>query len=274
MRIDILITGQFPANATSKQLSECLYRMHHHFYDHPKYDVTFRYHTWDRSSMKTLLDSSIYLLKDAADNVVYTPMPKAYNPYKSIPRFVDTPAWSEQLKKHEKVMRGIDESPQPGHITRALQQVSTCELIKTIDTPPDLYIRLRWDGMLSYAINFDKYIEATYKNKVVTGFLIDHAPEDRHWDTRKKLETGVYHIEESKSTNPKWHQRVFDGMIMFEPRLFNTSVVDHWWKTESLLAAEWGWWQILCYANDNIDHVNINGGLGIMRHMEGNRHVR
>jgi hypothetical protein len=274
MKIDVLVTGQFPSNGNWRHLSDALYRISHHFGSSTKHDVITRYHTWNRASMRQILVPTNDVLSHAKQYTIYSEMPHTYNPYKPVPKFVDTPGWDIQLKKHAGKNTNIEKWPQPGHVTRALQQVSTCKLIKSIpeSRKPDLFIRIRWDVLLSYNFDFEEYIQKAYNEDIVVGFHTRHDGGTDWSVTRKTMETGDYKIEEAVDSNPEWHQKIYDSVIMFKPESINTNIVDHWFNTKMLLPAEWGWWQCLCYSTKR-PHMNIDGVAAVIRHMEGEAHV-
>ena len=166
--------------------------------------------------------------------------------------------------------------------------MSTKELIESIpeNEIPDLYIRVRWDVLVSYNFNFISIINKAFYNDLVVGFSIRphymigggrHLPADdpkrRWWSfhnaTRYMLETGTISIEEADDQDTHY-KMIADSMIMFRPKRFDTAIVDHWFKNKFLLPAEWGWWQTLCYTNSvPKKHMNVNGGVTFWRHAEG-----
>jgi len=111
-----------------------------------------------------------------------------------------------------------------------------------------------------------------FDKNCVVGFQLNSSTWRYWWKTRERFERRDWWEEDQSDDNIYWNQRVFDHMIFFKPEWFNTSVVKHWWNKESLLAAEWGWWQTLCYAKSLEKHINVNGVVPIVRHLEGYAH--
>lgn len=272
MRIDVLVTGQYPPAGRWRMLADNLYRIEKIF-DNGKHDVRIRYHSWDKDQMREKLVPENPYTAHAKNDIVWSPQPKAYNPYRLNSKFIDAPEWKDQVKRHGKIPdRGTPETPS-GHITRSLQQMSTCKLIETIDDPPDLYIRIRWDAVLDHTFDYEKYIQRAHREDRVIGFQLNCDTWKKWWETRERFETHDWWEEKKETTNPLWYQRVMDHMIFFKPHRFNPEIVNHWWETKKLCAAEWGWWQILCYLTNDHTHDNINGIVPSVRHIEGQHHT-
>lgn len=269
MRIDVLVTGQFPVNIPWQKMIDVLYRVEKIFLNMPDHDVKIRYHTWNKLEMLSKFVPQSQMMIRARDQVLLTQEPEVYNPYREQKKFIDTPRWTEQVKKHGgPYVEGRKSN------YRALQIMSTLDLINSIKEPPDLYIRTRWDSLIDYTFDFEKYIQMAAQGTVV-GFQLNCNPEDPWWTIRERFEKHDHWEEKHLKTNGWWHQHVFDYMVMFKPEYFRTQVVNHWWKHKLLLAAEWGWWQVLCHNGDEEPrpHVNVNGVVPIIRQMEGIPHA-
>jgi len=269
MKIDVLMTGQFPANIEWSKMIDVLYRVDKLFASLEDHTVTVRYHTWSKPVMLDKLVPRGILMTRARNQVVLTREPKVYNPYKILKKFVDTPRWNEQVRRH-----GGKQPQTRSSNFRAMQIMSTCDLINTITDVPDLYIRLRWDALLTYDFDYQKYIDIA-ANGTVVGFELQVNPDDPWWICKERFERGSFKEEPSVDSNGFWHQHLFDYMIMFKPEYFRTDIVRHWYKNELLLAAEWGWWQTLCYngSGEHNPHLNINGIVPIIRQIEGIPHA-
>ena len=283
LKINLLVTGKFPEDKDSTHLKESLYRFWHHFVNNSSYDCKIFYHTWNDPEMKKLLATKYHVgiktskhppLTHAEKYTVYTPQPKAYYPYIDVPRFNKSLAWKEQIRARNAQNVGLRKN---NYWYRNFQIMSTLEAIKNSEhTKPDLYIRVRWDTVLSYNFDFDKFINMCYHEQKVIGFGLHPPPyEDNNYDlwsfwhsNTKRLEIGDYYIE----TSDTWtDQRVQDIVLMFRPSDFNVKVVQNWFDNKLLLAAEWGWWQVLCYNGSNppTPHVCLNGGATFWRHLIG-----
>ena len=306
MKIDILVTGQFPRNLYRQDLEESLYRLHKVFTSTPDHQFNFRYHTWDTPEMRSFLaeEKARYrkahdIMETVRDKVIYSKPPsEIYNPF--MPRDWPHGDAANHFDQFVKGSQGFkfqtskysDKGDKHPVWTRTFQIMSTKELIESIPKSeiPDLYIRVRWDVLVSYNFNFISIINKAFYNNLVVGFSIrphymigNHThlengdPKRRVWsfhnETRYMLETGTISIEEADDQDSHY-KMIADSMIMFHPKRLNTTVVDHWFKNKFLLPAEWGWWQTLCFTNSvHNKHVNVNGGVTFWRHAQGGNYA-
>ena len=81
MRIDILITGQFPDTLHREKIFDCLYRANTIFSSITDHVVKIRYHTWMIPDMIHKLVPDNDLVRIARDNIILTRQPKLYNAY-------------------------------------------------------------------------------------------------------------------------------------------------------------------------------------------------
>ena len=276
MRVEVLVTGQYPSSCDFRDLTDCLYRIHERLVEANDYDVRVFYHTWDRPEMHNVLVPENKYIRHAKKFMYTDPLPKVhYNPYKDIPKYLDAPEWKDQLRRHTNYSHlSLDTHPQPGHITRNLQIISTAKLIDRLrleSEPPDLYIRVRWDCLLSHTVDFTRFMDYVMRWNEPVGCMMDAYASDKWLKTREKFEKSDFKIERRRDDNPMWCQRILDCVIMFKPEWFDTKLVTHWYESEQLLAAEWAWWQVLCL--NERKHLNYNGGAVILRHTLGKRHV-
>lgn len=273
MRIDVLLTGQYPSSCDWKDLSDSLYRVYENLVYNNKHDVRVYYHSWDRPETHRALVPVNKYMRHAKKHVFLDQMPMAtYNPYQYLPKFVNCEGWKNQVEQHINEPWNREQYPQPGHITRALQLISTNLLIKRIQSdPPDLYIRVRWDCLLSYHMDYMRFAEHVIRFNEPVGFMMDAIQSKTFERTRKRFETAQFYVEKRSRSNIKHEQMLLDAMVMFKPEWWDCDLVNWWWQTEKLLAAEWGWWQVLCYVK-KLNHLNVNGGPVIIRHLRGLGH--
>ena len=251
MRIDILITGQFPDTLHREKIFDCLYRVNTIFSSITDHVVKIRYHTWMIPDMIHKLVPDNDLVRIARDNIILTRQPKLYNAY-NIKKtgFIDSAKWIQEVERLSKKTGD--------HNNHTLPLMSACDLISTIQRPPDLYIVLQWDSVLSYNFDYTPYINLALKGTVV-GFRNNtmHA-----WHINKRIfELGEFNEELTDPNNGSWCKNVFDNLIMFKPERLDVRVVKYRFKNRILHPRGWGWWQTLCYMGDqpSIPHLNING---------------
>lgn len=277
MNVNVLVTGTFPPTGTYKDLTDILYRIHTNLVDKSIHSVKIFYHSWKREDLGAAFVPENKYLRHARQNVFLDDMPVCeYNPYKKT-KHTQTKQWLWQLEKHSK-REWWRHQPQPGHITRNLQIISTSNLIKKIKKryPADVYIRVRWDAILSHNVDYDRLINHVVRFNEPVGCMLetemkgsdDQRKKDKYYVTRERFEKGDFHIEKRIPDNRNWHDRVSDALIIFKPEWFDTKLVEHWWNKKELIAAEWAWWQVLCVPN-KLRHLNIDGVAVVLRQYNG-----
>jgi len=277
VRVKVLVTGLFPSTGNYKDLTDILYRIHTNLVERSVHDTEVYYHSWNRKEIHSVLVPDNKYIRHARKNVFLDDMPICeYNPYKAS-KHTKTKRWLVQLDKHShrEFWRDI---PQPGHITRNLQIISTSKLIERLkDSPSDIYIRVRWDSVLSHNVDYDRLIHHVAKFNEPVGCMLE--PDEKNTVvphaftvTRQRFEKSDFYIEKRVPDNPLWDDRISDALIIFKPEWFDTKLVEHWWNKQELIAAEWAWWQVLCLPN-KLKHLNINGVAVVLRQYNGMRWV-
>tara|TARA_B100000965_G_C19600442_1_gene762343 strand:- start:3160 stop:3930 length:771 start_codon:yes stop_codon:yes gene_type:complete len=135
----------------------------------------------------------------------------------------------------------------------------------------DMIIRARWDTVVSTKVNFNDYLNRSYKENIAIGFAIRGG---RHTDINKFKDIDHVHINEDTdhSWSRDWHCWINDPLIFHPRKLFNTQLVHELNEEKRLWPAEYGWYQMLS-SMDN--HHCVYGGACIERftYQVGNKNL-
>jgi len=134
--------------------------------------------------------------------------------------------------------------------------------IKNLDSY-DLIIRLRYDTVLSYYVSFDEYLNKSYNENVAIGF---GTRVSRHPYMNILKEVPRIYPNGDDTISQDWGWYLMDPMIIHKPEKFNIDMVFDLHNKNSLLPAEYGWYQILSKPYRD-DHICVYGGAQIERYL-------
>ena len=117
----------------------------------------------------------------------------------------------------------------------------------------DVYVRARWDTLTYLKADFQKYVEDAYSNKRAIGFGAPGTPFTQ--------------IQEA-STGPFHDYFLFDQLIIHSAEVFNTDLVYTLNEEKKLIAAEWGWYQVMSQPYNN-NHRCMMGWANPESHVTG-----
>lgn len=135
------------------------------------------------------------------------------------------------------------------------QILGYADLLSKIDVSKyDVIIRARWDTIISSIVDFAPFIDSAVSSPV--GFMI--RPNRGH------LIDDIIEVSKTSGKSDDWYGYLPDVLIFHNPKLFNINYVHQLHKDQSLLPAEWGWYQVLSEPYGDI-HYSIHGGASIAR---------
>ena len=240
MKIDILIAGAFPESTDYTNITDSIFRIESIF-GKKGHHLNFKYHTWMAPNILNNLVPDTSHVTRLRDQLRITRSPKVYNGYDiENDKFMSTNEWKNSRKR----LKGKPNN----HLLHIL---SVSELLINVRDLPDLYIVVKWGTLLSYNFDYEKYIKLA-SNDTIVGFK--NCDETEWYENKKRLETGNFNIIDKKL----WTEYIFDDLLMFKPNVFDSQVIEHWFKHKILHPEGWGWWQALSYRK-NIPHINIDG---------------
>lgn len=165
------------------------------------------------------------------------------------------------------------DSPNPRHKHQTKQILLHNELMKKYGKNFDVIVRSRWDGTISPAIDFLDYIRETvetpctmnictrddYHRSIIT--IGERASWDHSFLHHRSDETEkVYYLECGET-------KMFldSGILIHRSQDWNSELVERLHNTKKLLAAEFGWWQVLVDGTKHKQWVHYDGGATITR---------
>jgi hypothetical protein len=98
----------------------------------------------------------------------------------------------------------------------------------------DVYIRVRYDTFTHNNTDFNKFVVDAFENKRAIGF----ATLRPDWERFNA-------IREMNNDTDYWNQFLFDQLIIHHNEVFNTDRVFTLNKRKQLIAAEFGWYQVM-----------------------------
>lgn len=136
---------------------------------------------------------------------------------------------------------------------RSKQLLAYADLLSKIPDDYDLYIRARWETIVSRSFNYDKYVDIAI-NKGPVGFSIrPNRGQSIHID-----------LPVSKDKSDDWYQFLPDALIFHKREHFDIDLVHKLHQEKNLLPAEWGWYQIMSKPFGDI-HTSVHGGADVAR---------
>lgn len=173
-----------------------------------------------------------------------------------------------KLIKHKKQRKSgkLDEVWEERTVHHTKQILIHNMLLRDLPSEYDMIIRLRYDTFLSKEVDFSNYLTKSYNEKIAIGF-------GTRWSRHKNLDQlvevpKIYPDGKNDSISQDWGWYLMDPLI-FHPRvLWNHDLVDTLHNSKRLVAAEYGWFQILSEPYDH-NHLSVYGGAHIEKYLQG-----
>ena len=159
-----------------------------------------------------------------------------YHPYGDMMAYARCARLEDKIPKF---MADPKEVERTSHQTK--QIIAHANMVR--DNPGyDVYVRSRWDIKIHDNADMMKYVEDAYDNERAIGF---GSPMGT-WG------------KESDATGPYRDFFIMDQMIIHSAKVFDPQMVYDMTEEKKLIAAEWGWWQVMSqHSGDN--HRCIQG---------------
>lgn len=157
-----------------------------------------------------------------------------YHPFLDI----EVPDQSGKLAKavrHAKANQKFRETS--SHQTK--QILAHCKLVSTLPQKYDIIVRCRYDTLTYRQAMFGQYVKDSYQNKRAIGFACLSISD-----------SGFTKIQEQRGNNYHNHF-LFDQLIIHPNELLDIDRVYKLHEEKKLIAAEYGWWQVLSGGNDH-----------------------
>jgi len=137
--------------------------------------------------------------------------------------------------------------------------------LQTLDPSYDMIIRVRYDVLVSDKVDFTKYLNDSYNNREAIGFGV-RGTRHKTIHAFKEVEK-VYPNEMTPShVSHDWGWYLMDPLIFHPRSMFDIGRTLKLHEEKKLMAAEWGWYQILSKPyGDN--HRCIYGGAQIEKYL-------
>jgi len=170
-----------------------------------------------------------------------------YHPYEDNRDMVDTRNFKKKLW-----------NPNPTrHLHQTKQILNHNTLMKKYADDYDVIVRTRFDSITSPLQNFEPYLRECYENGTILTI------QDMSNVKKKRKFFKIYNEH-----NPRQDQyMVFDGGLVIHPASWwNSTLVEHLHNTKRLLAAEFGWWQVLVgHRQEEVTYKIYDGGAQLTR---------
>ena len=187
-----------------------------------------------------------------------------YHPVIDIPEeLVTTPKMKAYRQKFQNGGYGHDMKVRTLNHTK--QVLGHAYQLQTLDPSYDMIIRVRYDVLVSDKVDFTKYLEESYNNKEAIGFGVRGG---RHKSIHNFKE--IEKIYPNEMTPPDvshdWGWYLMDPLIFHPRSLFDVGRTLKLHEEKKLMAAEWGWYQVLSKPyGDN--HRSVYGGAQIEKYL-------
>lgn len=122
-------------------------------------------------------------------------------------------------------------------------------LMDTIENEYDVIVRTRFDGFISKNAKFAPYLEDTFKNNRANCFGATHQEK---FDQLREIKSNP------NSKEGSWSVRLLDQLIIYNANALDGKVVNTLDREHLLLAAEYGWYQVISLPRGS-NHRNFSG---------------
>lgn len=183
-----------------------------------------------------------------------------YQPYIDNPNAIMDYQYQKKLK-----------SPNPRHKHQTKQILLHNELMKKYGSMFDVVVRSRWDGTVSPLIDFVPYAREVYETPCTMNICTrdDYQRSILHIGERSDWKYPFLNHRSSKEgevvRGPVSDMFLDSGIIIHRTVDWDCEAVDKLHNEKKLLAAEFGWWQVLVEATKHQQWVHYDGGASITR---------
>jgi hypothetical protein len=202
-------------------------------------------------------DDFKYIL-DKYENVKLLKEPEIhYEPY------IDNPNWSDNYQYTKKL-----KNPNPRHKHQTKQILCHNELMKTYGEKYDIIVRSRYDTTICPAFDFTEYAKIMYEADAPMSICTrsDYEPATSIFNIYKEstwYNPLMHHGMEEVRAIPKAPMMLDNGILIHRTEHWDCDLVDRLHKNKKLLAAEFGWYQVLIEKRKRFLHYD--GGASISR---------
>lgn len=233
MKVAVCVSG-LPKSKIREDLRPNIERLEENFPD-----ADFYFNTW--------LDQKDYINKYFADKVVtFFPQPEMhYHPFIDADKNFHevTPKLAKTIDQAKK--NAVFRETSSHQTKQILAHANVADYIALEEY--DILVRARWDTWTAKNAkkHFNNFIGIAAKMNCAVGF----GTLKEHWS--------VFDRPFDMSSNEGYHHNfLFDQLIIHPRKIFDTYKVRKLYKEKLLLAAEFGWWQVL---SKNNNHISISG---------------
>lgn len=221
-------------------------------------DAEFCYATWNTEyeKRKEFCDSLTGNLE------LFEEFDIGYEPY------LDNP---DAVKDYQYYKKYNDPNP-PRHRHQTKQILLHNELIKKYGHRYDVIVRTRWDSTASPFIDFMPYVKEAYDTPAMVTLMGRPTLNNKMCGIYDRCNSNFpYHLYYFGDGHIKYvnvaetHMVSDSGLIIHKTDDWNCDLVDELHNTKKLLAAEFGWWQVLVDGTSHHNWVNYTGGCMLTR---------
>lgn len=187
-----------------------------------------------------------------------------YEPYLDNPR---------DAVKHYQYYKKYDKPNPPRHRHQTKQMLLHNELMKKYGDRYDVIVRTRYDSTISPMIDFEPMLREVVETPTVVtcqgrSTLHPISMFNIQWRCSSEDPVILYHHDDGRVSfyNTAEHCMLADsGIIIHRPEDWDCDLVDRLHNTKKLLAAEFGWYQILHAGTSHKHWVEYSGGAMLTR---------
>jgi hypothetical protein len=201
------------------------------------------------------------ILEKYSDKILYVDEPIIhYDPYIDNPTAIMHHQYQKKLK-----------APNERHKHQTKQILIHNELMKKYETNYDVIVRCRYDTTISPFIDFNQFIDECYEKPatIAISTRTDYHPSILTvGEFASNDYPYMYHRSEGKyfARCVKTTEMLLDnGVLIHKSSDWNSELVEKLHSDKKLLAAEFGWWQILVDGTSHNNWKHYDGGAGISR---------
>lgn len=198
----------------------------------------------------------------------YGEVQKLEEPHIHYEPYIDNPNWSDNYQYTKKLVH-----PNPRHKHQTKQILCHNELMKTYGKKYDIIVRMRYDCTISPFHDFTKYAEITQETMAASSITTraDYTPALSILNVYKEAawyRPHLHHDCAGESEVFKHHtapMMLDSGLLIHRSQDWDCDLVDRLHKDKKLLAAEFGWYQVLIENTEHNRWIHYDGGASISR---------
>jgi hypothetical protein len=201
-------------------------------------DADFFFEVWkqdakDRPESLKFLDGTVHLFEEYDID---------YHPYEDNRTAVDTYNFKKKLL-----------NPNPTrHLHQTKMILNHDTMNKTYLRDYDVVVRTRYDSIISSTESFDYYVKLCHNGQYVISVMdFSGDRKKRKFFNSNGISDHTYNHNTSRMVND-------GGIILYPPKIWDSQAVDRLHNDKKLLAAEYGWYQVLVEATDS-EHLIFDG---------------